>query len=266
MNNEEIKTPEVTAEDTAVTPETPVEAPVEAPAEAPAATPVRAPIANPHKYFLLSNIFRSITVVLLITCVLMTLFLPVFTVGKGEDAVSFSVMDVISDIGDEFTLCFADEENPENWEKLAKIQANPGNFSQAITATELSLIGDNDSPLADMVNSFAGTRILIMIPYFLLLLPLSIVIGLIISAIIRLVSTIIGWINPSPQVKKNDAGSCIAAVILTAVCYIVHFFYSAFTLNFVNIAILGVVAIGCLVMDIVYKKHTKDIVDAQFGL
>ncbi|MBQ7354384.1 MAG: hypothetical protein IJW62_02570, partial [Clostridia bacterium] len=122
------------------------------------------------------------------------------------------------------------------------------------------------SPLADMVKSFEDTRILIAIPYFLLLMPVLFVIGLIISAIVRLIQAIIGWIKPSTQLKKTDASSCIVVTIFIAVCYLIHFFYSCFTVNFVSIGILTVVAIGAVVMNIVYRKHTKEIVDAQFSL
>ncbi len=280
MNNEEIKTPEVTPEEPAVATEAPVEAPAEAPAAetpvaAPATTPVRAPITNPHKYFLLSNIFRSITVALLIVFTLLAMYLPVFkvevpenslvTAYVEEDTVKFSMMDVIGDLGDEFTLCFADELKPETWEKIAKIYENPGKFTLAIEA-----ISDankaNTAPLAEMVETFEETRILILIPFFLVIVAMIFVVGLAINTIIRLIQAIIGWIKPSAQLKKTDASSCIVVTVLIAICYLLHYFFSCFTLNIPGIVILAVVSIGAVVMNIVYKKHTKEIVDAQFSL
>ncbi|MBQ8288978.1 MAG: hypothetical protein IJX76_09485 [Clostridia bacterium] len=290
MNNEEIKTPEVAPETT----EAPVEAPVtEAPAEAtpaaPAATPVRAPITDPRKYFMMSNIFRGITVLLMVVCVIMSLFMPVFSVNTLEDttlddyglnlealgldeddtAVNFSIMDIISDLGDEFQLCFTlDIKNPEDWEKIAEISEEPGMFTTAVDVTMMNLTDKdaNSSPLADMVSSFYESRILTCIPYFLLLMPVIMIIGLAISTVIRLIQAIIGFIKPSSQIKKTDASACIVTTILIVACYIVHFFYSCFSLNIVNVVIMAVVSVGAVVMNIVYKKHTKEIVDAQFSL
>ena len=236
--NEEIKTPEVKAS------------------------------TNPRQIFLKSNIFRAVTVGLMALCVIFSLYLPVFSVNAGEDAedaVTFSVMDIIGDLGDEFTLCFADETDPENWEKFEEIYEEPGKFTQAIDATVLGLFG-NDSPLAEMVESFAESRILIMIPYFLLLMPVIFVIGLAISTLWRAIQVIIAFIKPSTQVKKTDAGSCIVVTIMVALCYLVHFFYSCFTLNFVSLGILIAVTVGAVVMNFIYKKHTKDIVDEKFGM
>lgn len=284
MNNEEIKTPEVTPEtpsapvESAETPEaapvaeTPAtDAPAAPAAPAPASAAVRAPITNPHKYFLLSNIFRAITVALMIVCVIMSLFLPVFSVNgdSEEDAVTFSVMDIIGDLPNEFKLCFTlDVEDPEDWEAIAEIYEDPGKFTLAVDATMLNLTDKdaNTSPLADMVSSFYESRILTLIPYFLLLMPVIFVVALAISALIRLIQVIIGFIKPSSQIKKTDASTCIVVTIFFAVCYAAHFFYSCFTLNFVSLIILAVVSIAAVVMNIVYKKHTKEIVDAQFGL
>ena len=245
MNNEEIKTTEAAPE-----------------------TPVAAPTIDPRKYFLKSNIFRAVTVALMAVCVIFSLFLPVFSVNIGEDAedaITFSIMDIVSDLGDEFTLCFADEMDPENWDDIAEIYKDPGNFTQAVDATVIGLLG-NDSPLADMVSSFAESRILIMIPYFLLLMPVIFVVGLAISTIMRLIQVIISFIKPTTQIKKTDASSCIVVTIFIAVCYLVHFFYSCFSLNFVSVGLLLAVSIGAVVMNFIYRKHTKDIVDAKFGM
>lgn len=245
MNNEEIKTTEAAPE-----------------------TPVAAPTTDPRKYFLKSNIFRAVTVALMAVCVIFSLFLPVFSVNIGEDAedaITFSIMDIVSDLGDEFTLCFADEMDPENWDDIAEIYKDPGNFTQAVDATVIGLLG-NDSPLADMVSSFAESRILIMIPYFLLLMPVIFVVGLAISTIMRLIQVIISFVKPTTQIKKTDASSCIVVTIFIAVCYLVHFFYSCFSLNFVSVGLLLAVSIGAVVMNFIYRKHTKDIVDAKFGM
>ena len=247
MNNEEIKTTEAAPE-----------------------TPVAAPATDPRKYFLKSNIFRAVTVALMAVCVIFSLFLPVFSVNAGEDeedAVTFSIMDIISDLGDEFTLCFADEEDPDTWDDIAEIYKNPGNFTQAIDATQLSLMAqDNDSPLADMVSSFYESRLLVLIPYFLLLMPVIFVVGLAISTIMRAIQVIIAFIKPTTQIKKTDATSCIVVSVFVILCYLVHFFYSCFTLNFVSVVVLLAVAVGAVVMNFIYRKHTKDIVDAKFGM
>lgn len=264
MNTEEIKTPEVTPETSSApveptAPEASAEAPApEAAPATPAPTAIRAPITNPQKYFLMSNIFRAITVALMVVCVIMSLFMPMFSVSIDEDdeeTIDFSIMDIITDLPNEFELCFSDEPDVDEI----------GKFSEAVNATTLRLL-DNSSPLAEMVSSFWESRILILIPYFLLLMPVLFVIGLAISTVIRLVQVIIGFIKPSSQVKKTDASSCIVVTIFFAVCYLVHFFYSCFSLNIVNIVILAVVSIAAVVMNIVYKKHTKEIVDAQFSL
>ncbi len=283
--------------------ETPVETPVEATApeatvEAPAAaapnaapTAVRAPITDPRKYFLKSNIFRGVTVLLMVVGVLLSLFLPVFTVNTLEDttledyrlyfdaeeagldpdatSINFSIMDVISDLGNEFQLCFTlDIEEPEDWEALAEIYENPGKFTLAIDVNMANLRDKeaNTAPLADMVSSFHDSRILVFIPYFALLIPVIIIIGFAISTVIRLIQAIIGFIKPSAQIKKTDASTGIVVTIFIGVCYLIHFCYSYFTLNFVSLIVLAIVSIAAIVCNTIYRKYTKEIVDAQFSL
>ncbi|MGM9647319.1 MAG: hypothetical protein ACI3YH_04240 [Eubacteriales bacterium] len=304
--SETTESPEITAEPTApeapavpASPEAPAEPAVpEAPTnEAPAATapippaatsvrtPFRAPITNPRKYFLLSNIFRAVTVALMIVFTILSLYLPVFTVhiAEGlnledigvigvdvEGSYDFSVMDIISDLPDEIKLCYLlDEKNPEDWEEILEIKANQGDFSHAIDAAGFAtalLTPEKSEWVNNILKTLTESRGLFIIPFFILLFPAIMVIGLAISTLVRLIQCIIGFFKPSTQIKKTDASSCIIITALFAIGYLISIFYSCFSLSITCMVILAAVSIAAIVMSIIYRKHTKEIVDAQFGL
>ncbi len=227
--------------------------------------------SNPHKYFLLSNIFRASAVLLLIATVLMAAFLPVFKVEvKGIPTVEFSIMDVVSDISTELKLCL--NEDDMDLEDMLEISENYGEFNKAVDATQAYKIAKDaeeameDGSLDNMISSITESRFVTLLPYLALLLPLILVITTGITSIIRLISVILGFIKPSTQIKKNDSASALVLAGFVALCYFLSLLYGCFSLNFVWMGLLIGAAVGSLVMDIVYKSHTKSIVNAQFGM
>lgn len=275
-------------DETLKTETTPVEHPVEAPAAsapsvAPAAPSATGTAFNPMKYFLKSNIFRAVTVLLMIVYLFMALYLPVFTVSyedsdalaalgaiKEEGDIHFSLMDVINDLGNEMKLCYLlDDDDMEDVKEYVEIQKNAGKFTDAVTVSvvynALREESENDNYLAKLLGN-EDERGIVIIAYIFLPIPFLFLIGLAISSLISLIKAIISFFKPSAQVKKLDASVCLTTTIFFALSYFTHLMLACFNLNLVIMGVLVAVSIAALITNAIYKAHTTKIINERLGL
>jgi hypothetical protein len=292
--------------------ETPVETPVEAPVDAPSETPVEAPaespaetqeapveipappvtpaapkatatVYNPIQYFLKSNIFKAVTVLLMIVYVFMALYLPVFTVSyehtdaleelgiiEEEGDINFSLMDVVNNLGDEIKLCYTlDDDDLEDLKEYAEIQDKGGKFTDAVDVSVFYNASKDDGEDKNFFSELFGNepeRGIVILAYLFLPIPLLFLIGLAISCLINVISTLITFFKPSAKIKKLDSSVCLTTTIFFALCYVSHLMMPCFNLNFVVMGVLAAVSIAALVFEIIYKKYTVKIINDRLGL
>ena len=262
-----------------------VESPVETPTPpvTPAVPRATDTVYNPIQYFLKSNIFKAVTVLLMIVYVFMALYLPVFTVSyehsdslaelgiiEEDGDINFSLMDVINDLGNEMKLCYTlDIKDAEDLKEYLEIKENAGKFTDAVDVSvfyNASKENNEDKNFFSDLFSKDSERGVVILAYLFLPIPLVFIIGLAISSLISLISTIITFFKPSAKIKKMDASVCLATTVFFAVCYFSHLMMPCFNLNMVVMGVLIAVSIAALVLEIIYKKYTTKIINDRLGL
>lgn len=257
--------------------ESPVETFPKTPAVAPApltASPVADTAYDPVRYFLKSNVFKAITVFLMIVYIFMALYLPVFTVSSedsdamtclGINEVHFSLMDMVCDLDNEIKLCYTlDVDDAEDLKEYAEVERNAGKFTDAVTITVLCNYLKEESTdrhfFSDLFSRDAERGVVIL-AYLLLPVPLLFVIGLSFGTLVALISTVITFFKPTVRIKKLDAGACLITTIFFALCYVSHLMMPCFRLNLVIMGLLTVISIAAIVFHTIYQKHTARIID-----
>lgn len=250
-----------------------------APSIAPAVPAATGTVYNPVQYFLKSNIFKAITVFLMIVYVFMALYLPVFTVSSedsdamtflGINEVHFSLMDMVCDLDNEIKLCYTlDVDDAEDLKEYAEVERNAGKFTDAVTITVLcNYLKDTDEDKNFFSDLFGNEteRGIVILAYLFLPIPLFFVIVLAISALIGVISTVITFLRPTAKIKKLDAGACLITTVFFAICYVSHLMMPCFHLNLTMMGLLTVISIAAIVFHTIYRKYTVKIINDKLGL
>ena len=234
-------------------------------------------IVNPVRFFLKSNIFRAITVLLMIVYIYASLYLPVFSVytehpySAKASELHFSLVDVLGDLENEVKLCYIldIEKNPEDFQEYLSTKKNSGKFTQAM---DISLIcnslkeeSKNDTLFSELFSNDAE-RGTILIAYSLLPFPIFLIIGLAVSTFISMIATIVSFFNPTAQIKKLDASICLTITIFFALCHLTHLLLPCFHLNLVMMGLLTALSIAAMVFHTIYRRYTIKIINQKLGL